>query len=129
MLPYLIIFTAALVALIVLFVLKLVERRGRTVTALSSMRSVGDPLIEEGFMHYAKLCRTHSRSALESAVCTAKEAHKRALVYTLAHTQRATSKLHEFLMRRRVQVEGSSEKVSTHLKSVLEKEEPPTDNI
>jgi len=127
MLAYQIIFTVALAALIVLFTLKLIERRGRTVSVLSSMRSVGDPLIEEGFMHYAKLCRTHARSAVEGAVRAAKEAHKRVEVYTLAHTQRTTSKLHEFLIRRRVQVEGKSEKVSTHLKTVLGKEETPTD--
>lgn len=129
MLPYLIIFAAALISLIGLFFLKLVESRGRTVALLTAMRHVGDPLIEEGFMHYAKLLKSRARTAIERAARTAREAHQKAEVFTLSHTQRATSRLHEFLMRRRVQMESNGEKVSTHLKSVLEKEETPTDTI
>lgn len=115
-------FGIALFGLGVLFICKAVELSFNAATPLTALRRVGDPLVKGGANRCDALCRSGARYLVQTgrrygALIRREGEH---LIDFLVH--RIAARLNRYLRGRRIVIRARSEDVSTHLKTVLERE-------
>ena len=116
----LITFLTALLGLSLLFTLKILEERGMWGTTLARFRTFGDPLVLRSIMWIERLLHHTGRERAAKAYRWCRGALRNAERFSVATMQRATAHLHETLLRRHSTLSRNAERVSPHLKNVLE---------
>ncbi len=114
----LLIFAIALLALLSLFILKAIERRGKVVAPLARFRTVGDPFIEKSVVEYGKMLRQKGKDAHVGALRWGKERLTELETVSVKKSHALVYRLHRYLMQRQQKLSRNAEHVSAHLKEV-----------
>ncbi len=114
---------SGIAGLVALFTFKTLEQKGVTKRSLESLRQSCDTLVEKGWTMYREDIRERGKQLIQSGYRHTLQGLHEFYVRTLAMFHFAVMRLHVHLSRRRALVTKSRERVSAHLKDMLESKE------